>query len=84
MKLCSYHFNSIPINFYNWKIFSAAYLLTKTIDSDVRPCDDFYAYACGTLLRESEIPEGWDTVNSTVSVVAMMTVTLIRTIILAC
>ncbi|KAF4525127.1 hypothetical protein B566_EDAN005069 [Ephemera danica] len=41
---------------------SAASVLTN-MDSNIKPCDDFYGFACGTFLRETLIPDDKTSVN---------------------
>jgi predicted metalloendopeptidase len=43
-------------NHFNEQIILADYLL-DSIDQTVNPCEDIYAFACGTWLKNARIPE---------------------------
>lgn len=38
---------------------SAAYTVLNKLDDQVKPCDDFYQYACGKWLRDATVPHGF-------------------------
>lgn len=42
----------------------AASTILDQLDQSIDPCDDFYSFACGTFLKETNIPEDKVTVDS--------------------
>ncbi|XP_072046889.1 phosphate-regulating neutral endopeptidase PHEX-like [Amphiura filiformis] len=39
---------------------SLSHSLLQTMDSSVKPCDDFYDYACGNWIKNTIVPDGRD------------------------
>jgi neprilysin len=37
---------------------TAAAAILQTMDQSVKPCDDFYQYACGGWIKNNILPEG--------------------------
>jgi neprilysin len=37
---------------------TAAAAILQTMDQSVKPCDDFYQYACGGWIKNTIVPEG--------------------------
>ncbi|KAL7991047.1 hypothetical protein Chor_014477 [Crotalus horridus] len=47
--------------------YSKAGKILEALDPDVKPCDDFYQYACGGWIKRNPLPDGrskWSTFNS--------------------
>lgn len=42
----------------------AASAILNSLDESIQPCDDFYSFACGKFLRETNIPEEKITVDT--------------------
>lgn len=76
----SFSFFQYIFRFFNFFLSAAAF--NASIDSEIQPCDDFYAYACGKIIREATFPDGWDTLNNVNAVVRKMTYRLIGIAIL--